>query len=251
MPSIVIFSIPFYTRQISLSVVRFTTLSRKKKPAIQASSRSSTTKMAILRTLTATAVVLASTVLAKTDIGDCTYIDGVYTPAHGYPYATRTWYLPDTGEICEILDCGGGRAPPKTTVPGCDAYEGTATYSPSFLDLESLGLATATASSESDSDEATTTAESKTIATATAPDVTSTSVSGEQTGPATTAAPSMSSASQSGSSSSNTASEEDSSDEATQTESGSSTEPTGAAAAPTAAVLGGYLMAGAAILGML
>ncbi|KAL5346316.1 hypothetical protein ACLOAV_008585 [Pseudogymnoascus australis] len=29
------------------------------------------------------------------------------------------WYDPITGEICDPLDCGGGRAPPKTNVPGC------------------------------------------------------------------------------------------------------------------------------------
>jgi hypothetical protein len=33
-------------------------------------------------------------------------------------------YDPDTGEICDLLDCGGGRAPPKTTVPGCPLYNG-------------------------------------------------------------------------------------------------------------------------------
>lgn len=42
-------------------------------------------------------------------------------------------YVPDTGEVCEFLDCGGGRAPPKTDVPGCEQYSGTATYSPSYL----------------------------------------------------------------------------------------------------------------------
>lgn len=29
------------------------------------------------------------------------------------------WYDPLTGEVCDPLDCGGGRAPPKTNVPGC------------------------------------------------------------------------------------------------------------------------------------
>ncbi len=29
------------------------------------------------------------------------------------------WFDPLTGEICDPLDCGGGRAPPKTNVPGC------------------------------------------------------------------------------------------------------------------------------------
>ncbi|KAK6223406.1 hypothetical protein LQW54_000524 [Pestalotiopsis sp. IQ-011] len=37
------------------------------------------------------------------------------------------WYDPDDGQICDPLDCGGGRAPPKTTDPCCTAaYTGTA-----------------------------------------------------------------------------------------------------------------------------
>ncbi|KAK3986596.1 hypothetical protein QBC44DRAFT_134786 [Cladorrhinum sp. PSN332] len=35
------------------------------------------------------------------------------------------WYDPDDGQICDPLDCGGGRAPPKTNVPGCPQYKGT------------------------------------------------------------------------------------------------------------------------------
>lgn len=66
--------------------------------------------------------------LARTDLEGCTRTD-VSSPA-GASYA---WYVPGTGEVCEILDCGGGRAPPKTTVPGCAAYSGTETYSPSYL----------------------------------------------------------------------------------------------------------------------
>jgi hypothetical protein len=48
------------------------------------------------------------------------------------------WYDPATGEICDPLDCGGGRAPVKTDVPGCAAYKGTltrpteASYMPCF-----------------------------------------------------------------------------------------------------------------------
>ncbi|OAQ86307.1 hypothetical protein VFPBJ_00347 [Purpureocillium lilacinum] len=37
------------------------------------------------------------------------------------------WFDPNTGEICDPLDCGGGRAPPKKDVPGCAAYTGTET----------------------------------------------------------------------------------------------------------------------------
>jgi hypothetical protein len=81
----------------------------------------------------ATTLLLAVPALARTDLVGCTYSDGVYTPGHGSPYATRIWFVPESGEICEFLDCGGGRAPPKTTVPGCPLYSGTATYEPSFL----------------------------------------------------------------------------------------------------------------------
>jgi hypothetical protein len=74
------------------------------------------------------AATFATLALARTDLEGCTRTD-VSSPA-GASYA---WYVPGTGEVCEILDCGGGRAPPKTTVPGCAAYSGTSTYSPSYL----------------------------------------------------------------------------------------------------------------------
>ncbi|KAL2879591.1 hypothetical protein SGCOL_005202 [Colletotrichum sp. CLE4] len=81
--------------------------------------------------------IMATAALAKTDLAGCVSSDSVYTPTQGgTPYATRVWYVPGTGEICAALDCGGGRAPPKTTVPGCPSYEGTETYSPSFLPLQ-------------------------------------------------------------------------------------------------------------------
>jgi hypothetical protein len=70
----------------------------------------------------------AAVALARTDLEGCTSTD-VSSPAG----ASIAWYVPGTGEVCEILDCGGGRAPPKTTVPGCAAYSGTASYSPSYL----------------------------------------------------------------------------------------------------------------------
>jgi hypothetical protein len=39
------------------------------------------------------------------------------------------WYDPLTGEICDPVDCGGGRAPPKTNVPGCGTIPlGPASY---------------------------------------------------------------------------------------------------------------------------
>ena len=56
------------------------------------------------------------------------------------------YYVPETGEICDNPDCGGGRAPPKTTVPGCAAYKGTASYSASFLPNYTPAAATTTSS---------------------------------------------------------------------------------------------------------
>ncbi|RBQ74789.1 hypothetical protein FVER53263_05953 [Fusarium verticillioides] len=43
------------------------------------------------------------------------------------------WFDPDDGMICDPLDCGGGRAPPKTDVPGCAGYTGTETVGTSYL----------------------------------------------------------------------------------------------------------------------
>ncbi|KAM3420126.1 hypothetical protein BST61_g3427 [Cercospora zeina] len=106
------------------------------------------------------AASLASLAFAKTDIGGCTSSD-VSSPAG----ASMIYYVPGTGEICEFLDCGGGRAPPKTTVPGCPQYSGTETYSPSFLpgygamETGSSSSRAAAAESTSNPSEAETTAE--------------------------------------------------------------------------------------------
>ncbi|KAL1629822.1 hypothetical protein SLS56_005218 [Neofusicoccum ribis] len=75
-----------------------------------------------------TTAVLAAGALARTDLEGC-----VSSATVAYGGASLIWYVPGTGEICSFLDCGGGRAPPKTTVPGCGAYSGTATYSPDYL----------------------------------------------------------------------------------------------------------------------
>lgn len=90
------------------------------------------------------AALLASSALAKTDLGGCVSYETIITVPNRpdvYPYGSLIWYVPDSGEVCEFLDCGGGRAPPKTTVPGCGAYEGTETYSPKFIDPKTLGQA--------------------------------------------------------------------------------------------------------------
>lgn len=40
------------------------------------------------------------------------------------------WYNPGTGEVCDPLNCGGGRAGPFVTdKPGCPHYSGTEIYS--------------------------------------------------------------------------------------------------------------------------
>lgn len=67
-------------------------------------------------------------VLARTDLTGCTSTS-ISSPAG----ASIAWYVPETGEVCDLLDCGGGRAPPKTTVPGCPLYSGTESYSPLYL----------------------------------------------------------------------------------------------------------------------
>lgn len=67
---------------------------------------------------------LLQSAVARIDLSGCT------SSTAG---ASLIWYVPDTGEICAPLDCGGGRAPPITTRPGCAQYSGTATYSPSYL----------------------------------------------------------------------------------------------------------------------
>lgn len=85
-------------------------------------------------------LTLALTTYAKTDLAGCTSSNTV-----AFGGASVLWYVPGTGEICSPLDCGGGRAPPKTTVPGCAAYSGTATYSPSFI--AGYGVATGSVAS--------------------------------------------------------------------------------------------------------
>ncbi|KAF2994751.1 hypothetical protein E8E14_003504 [Neopestalotiopsis sp. 37M] len=84
--------------------------------------------MFIRSTVAVAAALLVAPISAKTDYAGCVSSETV-----AYGGASLIWYVPDTGEICQYLDCGGGRAPPKTTVPGCAAYAGTASYTPSYL----------------------------------------------------------------------------------------------------------------------
>ncbi|OIW24670.1 hypothetical protein CONLIGDRAFT_102421 [Coniochaeta ligniaria NRRL 30616] len=75
------------------------------------------------------ALLPALPALARTDLEGCVSTEVIIEKY----YASYIWYVPDTGEICSFLDCGGGRAPPKTTQPGCGGYEGTETVTPSYL----------------------------------------------------------------------------------------------------------------------
>jgi len=80
--------------------------------------------------------LLAATASAKTDFEGCTSFTSMVTVrteiGYGNTYASVIWYDPSNLEICQGVDCGGGRAPPKT-VPGCPAYSGTETVEPTFL----------------------------------------------------------------------------------------------------------------------
>ncbi|KAJ5203464.1 hypothetical protein N7449_005543 [Penicillium cf. viridicatum] len=73
---------------------------------------------------------LASLATARTDLEGCVSSEVIFD----HYYASYLWYIPDSGEICSFLDCGGGRAPPKTTQPGCPQYSGTATLTPDYLE---------------------------------------------------------------------------------------------------------------------
>ena len=79
-------------------------------------------------TTTLTLLSLLTLTLAKTDLSGCTSSAVV---VDGARYVQ--WWVPETGEICSGLDCGGGRGPLKFDVPGCPAYTGTLKYEPSYL----------------------------------------------------------------------------------------------------------------------
>jgi len=66
---------------------------------------------------------------ARTDLSGC--VSSATT--NQWHEASMIWYVPDSGEICDFVDCGGGRAPPKTDQPGCPLYTGTAALTPSYL----------------------------------------------------------------------------------------------------------------------
>lgn len=208
------------------------------------------------------ALLLAAPVAAKTDIGGCVSS----ATKNQWGEASMIWYVPGTGEVCELLDCGGGRAPPKTNVPGCDNYKGTAEYQPTFLPgfgaSGSSGAAEATTA-------ATTTAQHSGSATApnesaspkpTGADMDTTMLTGTRnpppvTSPATTTT--KAAATQSSETSTSTSavapsggSADEQSSDAADSDAASATSPSaGAGAMPTAAPLGMFigLVAGAVL----
>lgn len=208
-----------------------------------------------VRSLAAT-LFLAASALAKTDLAGCTYTDTVVQPSGlpGYDaYASRIWYVPGTGELCDLLDCGGGRAPPRTDVPGCPLYSGTATYSPSYLDLKTKEVAAATSSAEAVATGGSTQVIVKATTAAATATTLATSVAVSESAPAvsTTAAPVVSSASSTATASKGLSAGTTGTPGRNGTSSGahpSSTVPANGAAPTAAGILGSVLAVGVAAL---
>jgi hypothetical protein len=99
------------------------------------------------RSIALAALLYALPIAAKTDIEGCTSFTSTVTvrpePGYGNTYERVMWYVSDTLEICEGVDCGGGRAPPKS-VPGCPLYKGTETVTPRFLESDPMAPETPT-----------------------------------------------------------------------------------------------------------
>ncbi|KAL4977548.1 hypothetical protein BDW66DRAFT_158894 [Aspergillus desertorum] len=75
-------------------------------------------------------VSLLGTVYARTTLKGCTFTDTV-TERDEY---SIIWYVPETGEICDVPVCGGGLNPFDYDNPACPEYTGTAPYEPSYLE---------------------------------------------------------------------------------------------------------------------
>lgn len=70
---------------------------------------------------------LAPFAFATTNFAGCTRTSALLRDSDSY---TVFWWNPELKEQCIQLDCGGGRAPVKTHVPGCGGYSGTETVTP-------------------------------------------------------------------------------------------------------------------------
>lgn len=190
---------------------------------------------------------LANLATARTDLEGCVSSEIVIDY-----YASYLWYVPDTGEICSFLDCGGGRAPPKTDKPGCGGYTGTATVTPDYIEgwgpngKQAASTTTVAATTSATAVTATTTStsseaeESGSSSGSSSSDSKSASASGSQT-PGITAAPSSSTAA----SMTKTASSSSAGDS---TSAAASSTPTGnAAVMPASNVVGVVALMGAVI----
>ncbi|KAJ4123045.1 hypothetical protein NW768_010037 [Fusarium equiseti] len=100
------------------------------------------------RSIALAALLYALPIAARTNYDGCTSFTSTVTvrpePGYGNTYEKVMWYVSDTLEICEGVDCGGGRAPPRS-VPGCPLYKGTETVTPRFLDSDPMAEETAIA----------------------------------------------------------------------------------------------------------
>jgi len=104
--------------------------------------------MSILKFIVPTAALAVTAFAAKTDLSGCHFttvslltevqtqtVDG--TVQYEGSYTTSAfWWWEEGQEQCQMLDCGGGRAPPKTDVPGCPYYTGTG----DAATVESIGM---------------------------------------------------------------------------------------------------------------
>ncbi|KAL4989112.1 hypothetical protein BDW68DRAFT_176232 [Aspergillus falconensis] len=75
-------------------------------------------------------VSLVGTVYARTTLEGCTFAE---TVSERNEYSI-VWYVPETGEICDVPVCGGGLDPFDYDNPACPEYTGTAPYEPSYLE---------------------------------------------------------------------------------------------------------------------
>ncbi|KAL4738770.1 hypothetical protein BDV11DRAFT_215736 [Aspergillus similis] len=92
------------------------------------------------------------TVYARTTLEGCTFTETV-SESDGY---SIVWYVPETGEICDVPVCGGGLNPFDYDNPACSEYTGTAPYKPSYL--EDYGPCPTTVTAETAVDAAVTSA---------------------------------------------------------------------------------------------
>ncbi|KAJ5193452.1 hypothetical protein N7449_009594 [Penicillium cf. viridicatum] len=115
------------------------------------------------------------------------------------------WYDPTNGQVCDPIDCGGGRAPVKYDEPCCAAYRGTepcvsttstlSCWSPSTVAASSTIASASSAETTSASTTITATATTDTSvlsSTGVAAETSSHSISGTTTAPSTTEAPTQS-----------------------------------------------------------